>query len=68
MVIKKFKKGVGITMNEKQAQQYLEPYYEEFLEWMTGQTVGINKDGSTEFYDWDVKRFWNSKWNKVKLK
>lgn len=55
-------------MNEKQAKKYLHPYWDEFLEWLEGQTVGINSDGSIEYYDYDVKRFWDSKWNKLKLK
>jgi len=29
----------------------------EFEEFMKGQTVGINKDGSTGYYNWDVKNF-----------
>jgi len=28
-----------------------------FLDWMYGQTAGINPDGSTNYYDWDVGRF-----------
>jgi len=28
-----------------------------FLKWIDGQTMGINKDGSTNFYDRDVERF-----------
>lgn len=56
------------TMNEKQVKKYLAQDYPEFLEWMRGQTVGINEDGSIEFYDYDVKRFWDSKWRMLKLK
>ena len=33
----------------------------EFLKWMTGQTVGINKDGSENYYAWDVQRFIDGK-------
>ena len=29
----------------------------EFFEFMNGQTVGINPDGSTDYYAWDVERF-----------
>ena len=31
--------------------------WEVFMEWMSGQTVGLNDDGSTDFYDYDVNRF-----------
>ena len=33
----------------------------EFNEFMRGQTVGINDDGSTNFYEYDVERFLNTK-------
>ena len=44
-------------MNEEQVKQYL---FEQFEEWMTGQTVGVNPDGSTVYYDYDVERFGES--------
>lgn len=28
-----------------------------FHKWMTGQTMGINPDGTTDIYDYDVNRF-----------
>lgn len=31
--------------------------WKEFLEFMDGQTVGINKDGSTDYFDQDVSNF-----------
>lgn len=30
---------------------------EAFLEWFYGQTLGLNEDGSINYYDWDVKAF-----------
>lgn len=32
-------------------------YWKEFKEWMRGQTVGMNEDGSVDIYDYDVNRF-----------
>lgn len=29
----------------------------EFSKWMRGQTVGVNKDGSYDYYSYDVERF-----------
>jgi hypothetical protein len=55
-------------MNEEEVRRYLDGYSDEFLEWMNGQTIGINSDGSLDYYDYDVKRFWDSKWSKVKLR
>lgn len=34
-----------------------EEHWEEFLKWMRGQTMGLNEDGSTEFYPWEVMKF-----------
>lgn len=31
--------------------------WKEFEEFMTGQTVGINSDGTTDYYDCDVDNF-----------
>jgi len=31
--------------------------WKTFMYWMRGQTVGLNDDGSTNFYDGDVYRF-----------
>ena len=30
---------------------------ETFWKWMQGQTMGLNEDGSTDVYEYDVKRF-----------
>ena len=43
-------------MNEQQVKDYL---FKEFKEWMKGQTISINKDGSTNYYRGDVERFGN---------
>lgn len=34
-----------------------------FLDWMKGQTVGMNEDGTTDWYDYDVNRFIRYKCN-----
>lgn len=31
--------------------------WEDFLDWMLGQTVGRYPDGSTDWYDCDVARY-----------
>ena len=33
----------------------------KFLKWMNGQTIGINKDGTFDYYEEDVLRFMNGK-------
>ena len=46
-------------MKEAEVRKLLEANnktWEEFLDWMCGQTVG-EKDGETDWYDWDVERF-----------
>lgn len=30
---------------------------DEFMEWMKGQTVGLNDDGSLNYYRYDVERW-----------
>ena len=35
----------------------------DFQEWMIGQTMGLNEDGSTDYYDCDVERFISYKCN-----
>jgi len=45
---------MGVFMNEKEVKDYL---FKKFIEWMYGQTVGINKDGSTNYYRYDVERY-----------
>lgn len=34
-----------------------EEKWDDFLRWMSGQTVGVAKDGSTIYYDCDVEAF-----------
>lgn len=34
-----------------------------FWEWMRGQTMGLNEDGTTDVYDYDVNRFIQYKCN-----
>ena len=36
---------------------------EDFHEWMDGQTVGLNEDGTVDYYDYDVDRFISYKCN-----
>jgi len=31
--------------------------WNEFLKWMRGQTIGVNPDGSFDYYEHDVKAF-----------
>ena len=31
--------------------------WKRFEKWITGQTCGLNKDGSADYYAWDVDRF-----------
>ena len=31
--------------------------WDKFCEWMYGQTVGLNEDGTTDYYDCDVEAF-----------
>lgn len=47
-------------MNTSQAKDKIEQAgktWEGFQEWMFGQTYGINKDGSPNWYETDVSRF-----------
>jgi len=41
-------------MNEQEVKDCLWP---EFTDFMCGQTVGVNEDGSDKYYKYDVKRF-----------
>lgn len=34
-----------------------------FWDWMAGQTIGLNEDGTTDVYDYDVDRFIRYKCN-----
>lgn len=31
--------------------------WSDFMKWMYGQTMGLNEDGTPDYYDWDVERF-----------
>ena len=31
--------------------------WRHFNEWMFGQTIGLNEDGTLDYYEWDVDRF-----------
>jgi hypothetical protein len=45
-------------MNEKEVKKEIgEDNWDAFLEWMRGQTVGMNEDGTTDFYECDVRAF-----------
>jgi hypothetical protein len=49
-----------LFMTEKQAKQKIEKAggsWKVFKKWMYGQTVGVNEDGTTNYYDWDVEKF-----------
>ena len=53
-------------MTIKEAKQLIKKAggsWSVFMKWMNGQTVGMNKDGSTDFYDYDVNRFIRYKCN-----
>jgi len=34
-----------------------EDEFERFDKWMTGQTVGVNKDKTINYYRWDYERW-----------
>lgn len=45
-------------MNEQSVKQLIgEENWEAFCEWISGQTVSVNQDGSINYYDWDVEAF-----------
>jgi len=47
-----------IEMKKEEAIKRIgEKRWEEFNEFMRGQTVGINKDGSIDYYEQDVENF-----------
>ena len=51
-------------MKEPEVKQLLKDNnisWEDFIKWMHGQTMGLNKDGTPDYYEWDVKRFINLK-------
>ena len=45
-------------MTEQEVKQRIgEENWEAFNQWMRGRTVGLNDDGSLDFYEQDVRRF-----------
>ena len=44
-------------MTTREAKTITGEHWEEFLEWMEGQTVGMYPDMSANWYVWDVERF-----------
>ena len=47
-------------MNEVEIRKALESAgltWEQFSQWMSGQTVSLDEYGETNFYTYDVKRF-----------
>lgn len=45
-------------MNKKQVIEKIgKSRWKAFSDFMKGQTVEINTDGSTEYYEWDVENF-----------
>jgi succinate dehydrogenase flavin-adding protein (antitoxin of CptAB toxin-antitoxin module) len=61
---------VGVNMREQEVREYLTDMGlddDEFFEWMTGQTVGVNEDFSPDYFEHDVKRWVESKTNKTEL-
>jgi hypothetical protein len=47
-------------MTEQQAKTRINQSgknWDDFLEWMNGQTLGLNPDGTTDYYEYDVETF-----------
>ncbi len=45
-------------MTEQEVKDYIgEDFWDEFCYWITGQTCGLNEDGTSDYYDWDVEAF-----------
>jgi hypothetical protein len=45
-------------MNEQEARELVgDDGWDDFLDWLAGQTIGINDDGTIDYYDSDVKRY-----------
>jgi len=45
-------------MRESEVKKYIgENNWKLFNKFMNGKTVGINKDGTFDYYEYDVKRF-----------
>ena len=45
------------TEEAKQKKKEAGKKWEDFQEWMLGQTYGVNKDGNADWYDIDVDFF-----------
>ena len=41
-------------MTEEEVKNYL---WKQFQTYMKGQTIGTDKKGNIDYYEWDVKRF-----------
>ena len=57
--------GMNIKMNETKVRELLKEHdatWKDFEEFMHGQTVGINEDGSIDYYDSDIERYLASKY------
>lgn len=45
-------------MNKQEVIEYIGAnYWKDFSDFIYGQTVGVNKDGSVNYYKWDVEKF-----------
>lgn len=51
-------------MLEKEVKELLSKnglQWEDFAQWIIGQTVHSNENGETLYFEWDVKRYINAK-------
>lgn len=49
-------------MNTKEVQRMIgRDNWQDFLNFMSGQTVGIDPNGETNYYTWDVETYCNRK-------
>lgn len=58
--MRRFDRNIVKTMTIQQAEERILAAggsVEVFWEWMNGQTMGLNEDGSTDVYENDVDRF-----------
>ena len=47
-------------MKEQEVKEYLKERgysWAKFKKWMYGQTTGLNKDGTLDYYEYDVRRY-----------
>jgi len=45
-------------MNEEEVKELIgEENWEEFNNWIEGQSVGLGSEGNVDFYKWDVELF-----------